>query len=313
MSADPAQPAGMQLDSRQRAMLAAMGVHVWEPLPEQENKPLPQSNKAAIAAKSIAAEPFQSAPNATPAADTPRSPRVPPPIAAYTAPPPTASPRSTPAVALQPRPDGIDRMDWQQLQTAVSTCQACALCEGRKNTVFGQGQPSAEPTLAPRADWLIIGEAPDEQEDSAGQPFVGQAGQLLDNMLRAMVVNGQPLGRSSNVFIANVLKCRPGTNRNPSSEELAMCQPYLQRQIALLQPKIILAMGRFAVQALLGSTEPLGKLRGRVHTLVDGSSQTPVIVTYHPAYLLRNLPDKAKAWADLLLAMETLVTQAASQ
>jgi uracil-DNA glycosylase len=121
-----------------------------------------------------------------------------------------------------------------------------------------------------------------------------------------MVVNGQPLGRTSNVFIANVLKCRPGANRNPSPEELAMCQPYLQRQIALLQPKIILAMGRFAVQALLGSTEPLGKLRGRVHTLVDGSLQTPVIVTYHPAYLLRNLPDKAKAWADLLLAMETL-------
>jgi uracil-DNA glycosylase len=285
----------MQLDSRQRAMLAAMGVHVWQPLPEQENKPLAQAAPSAAPAAPAA-----------PAVHTPRSPPVPSPTAAYTASPLAASPPSTPAVALQPRPDGIDRMDWQQLQTAVSTCQACALCEGRKNTVFGQGQPSADVALAPRADWLIIGEAPDEQEDSVGQPFVGQAGQLLDNMLRAMAVNGQPLGRASNVFIANVLKCRPPANRNPSSQELAMCQPYLQRQIALLQPKIILAMGRFAVQALLGSTEPLGKLRGRVHTLVDGSSQTPVIVTYHPAYLLRNLPDKAKAWTDLLLAMETL-------
>ena len=135
---------------------------------------------------------------------------------------------------------------------------------------------------------------------------MGQAGKLLDNMLRAMVVNGQPLGRHSNVFIANVLKCRPPANRNPSAEEVAMCQPYLLRQIELLQPKMILAMGRFAVQSLLGSSEPLGKLRGRVHTMPADAAKTPVIVTYHPAYLLRNLPDKAKAWADLMLAMETL-------
>ena len=197
-------------------------------------------------------------------------------------------------------------MDWLQLQTAVQGCQACNLCESRKNTVFGVGQPSADPALAPRADWLIVGEAPGENEDLQGEPFVGQAGKLLDNMLRAMVINSQPLARHSNVFIANVLKCRPPANRNPSADEVAMCQPYLLRQIALLQPKIILAMGRFAVQALTGSTEPLGKLRGRIHALSSGDYQAPVIVTYHPAYLLRNLPDKAKAWADLLLAMQTL-------
>lgn len=199
-------------------------------------------------------------------------------------------------------------MDWQQLQSAVSTCQACALCQGRKNTVFGIGQPSTEPMLPPRADWLIVGEAPGENEDAQGEPFVGEAGKLLDNMLRAMLVDGQPLARQRNVFISNVLKCRPVADRNPSSDEVAMCQLYLQRQIALLQPKIILAMGRFAVQALTGSTEPLGKLRGRVHALQGGGYAAPVIVTYHPAYLLRNLPDKAKAWADLLLAMETVAT-----
>ena len=209
-------------------------------------------------------------------------------------------------MARAPLPSGIAQMDWPQLQTAVQSCQACSLCESRKNTVFGVGQPSASPALAPRADWLIVGEAPGENEDIAGEPFVGQAGKLLDNMLRAMVVNGQPLGRHSKVFIANVLKCRPPANRNPSAQEVALCQPYLLRQIELLQPKIILAMGRFAVQSLLGSTEPLGKLRGRVHTLPGSVVQTPVIVTYHPAYLLRNLPDKAKAWADLMLAMETL-------
>ena len=235
-------------------------------------------------------------------------------------------------------------MDWLALQSAVQSCQACGLCAGRKNTVFGTGQPITEPALAPRVDWLIVGEAPGENEDLTGEPFVGQAGKLLDSMLHAMVQDGQRLSRHHNVFIANVLKCRPPSNRNPSTEEVARCQPYLQRQIALLQPKIILAMGRFAVQSLLGSTEPLGKLRGRVHYAVqdgavqDGAVQNdmgqnhaaqgladghiaapmpiatrspdpspiPVIVTYHPSYLLRNLPDKAKAWADLLLAMETL-------
>jgi uracil-DNA glycosylase family 4 len=150
---------------------------------------------------------------------------------------------------------------------------------------------------------MVVGEAPGENEDLQGEPFVGQAGKLLDNMLRAIGVD-----REQGVFIANVLKCRPPGNRNPQPEEVAQCEPYLRRQVALVQPRIILAMGRFAVQTLLGTTEPIGRLRGRVHHY-EG---VPVIVTYHPAYLLRNLPDKAKAWADLCMAME-LVAQPAGQ
>jgi uracil-DNA glycosylase len=305
---------GLQLDPRQRAMLQAMGIQLWEPDFYKPKQPPAQQSIARAAIKSIAAIAEQGAAAPRDAVPTRNAAPVPvpsaPPVQRASA--PTAAPAraATPAPAthasLQPLPDGIERMDWLQLQSAVSTCQACGLCASRKNTVFGTGQPTAEPALPPRADWLIVGEAPGENEDIQGEPFVGQAGKLLDNMLRAMVVNGQPLARHSNVFIANVLKCRPPANRNPSAEEVAMCQPYLLRQIALLQPKIILAMGRFAVQALTGSSEPLGKLRGRVHALQSGTYQAPVIVTYHPAYLLRNLPDKAKAWADLLLAMETL-------
>ena len=294
------------LDSRQRAMLEAMGIHLWQPTILEEKQLVVQVFTAQTAIKNIASAAGNTvqersaspAVQATPQRATTSAPS-PVPVHAM-------QPAAQPVTARAPLPSGIAHMDWPQLQTAVQSCQACSLCESRKNTVFGVGQPSASPALAPRADWLIVGEAPGENEDIAGEPFVGQAGKLLDNMLRAMVVNGQPLGRRSNVFIANVLKCRPPANRNPSVEEVAMCQPYLLRQIALLQPKIILAMGRFAVQSLLGSTEPLGKLRGRVHPLPGGTVQTPVIVTYHPAYLLRNLPDKAKAWADLMLAMETL-------
>jgi DNA polymerase len=178
-------------------------------------------------------------------------------------------------------------MDWDTLTETVAACQACGLCHSRRNTVFGVGDR--------QADWLVVGEAPGEMEDLQGEPFVGPAGQLLDNMLRAI-----GLGRHENVHITNVLKCRPPGNRNPEPAEVAQCQPYLRRQVALLQPKIILAMGRFAVQSLLGSTEPIGKLRGQIHHYAG----VPVVVTYHPAYLLRNLPDKAKAWADLCLALD---------
>ena len=305
----PIAPTTATLDSRQRAMLEAMGIHLWQPAVLQEKQPIVQVSTAQTAIKSIVST-SQDATVQVPASTLPARDAASVALQRVSAPEPApkAAPAhiAQPAVARAPLPSGIAQMDWQQLQTAVQSCQACSLCESRKNTVFGVGQPSTEPSLAPRADWLIVGEAPGENEDIQGEPFVGQAGKLLDNMLRAMVVNGQPLGRHSNVFIANVLKCRPPANRNPSAEEVAMCQPYLLRQIALLQPKIILAMGRFAVQSLLGSTEPLGKLRGRVHALPGGTVQTPVIVTYHPAYLLRNLPDKAKAWADLMLAMETL-------
>jgi DNA polymerase len=151
-----------------------------------------------------------------------------------------------------------------------------------------------------RAHWMVIGEAPGEQEDREGEPFVGASGQLLDRMLAALGVSRDAEGKepARQVYIANTLKCRPPGNRNPAAEEMARCEPFLVRQIELLQPRIILAMGRFAVQALLRTTDPIGKLRGRVHSYQG----VPLIVTYHPAYLLRNLTDKARAWEDLCLA-----------
>jgi len=205
------------------------------------------------------------------------------------------------ASALSPesaaaRPDAIEiaRMDWQSLQHTVSACTACKLHQGRKQTVFGIGNP--------RAHWMIVGEAPGEQEDLAGQPFVGKSGQLLDNMLRAIGLTRQEAPPARQVYIANTVKCRPPGNRNPQPEELAKCEPFLIRQVELVQPRIILAMGRFAVQSLLRSNEPIGRLRGRVHDYHG----VPLIVTYHPAYLLRSLEEKARAWDDLCLAVETV-------
>jgi uracil-DNA glycosylase len=197
-------------------------------------------------------------------------------------------------IATGDRPGGVELMDWEALSQAVAECRACKLCEGRRNTVFGVGDP--------QADWLIVGEAPGENEDIQGEPFVGQAGKLLDNMLRAV-----GLARGRKVYIANVLKCRPPGNRNPEPDEVAQCEPFLRRQVQLIQPRIILAMGRFAVQSLLGTNEAIGKLRGQRHQYLG----VPVVVTYHPAYLLRNLPDKAKAWADLCLALQ--ISQAQSR
>ena len=209
-------------------------------------------------------------------------------------------------------------MDWPALQTAVAQCQACGLCETRRQTVFGAG--------ARQARWMVVGEAPGEQEDRQGQPFVGPAGKLLDAMLAAMGLSrhadnaidalekragqagqeGQAGGPpAEGVYIANVLKCRPPGNRNPQPDEVARCEPYLRRQVALVQPQVILAMGRFAVQSLLQTSEPIGRLRGRVHQYAG----VPVIVTYHPSYLLRNLPDKARAWQDLCLALQVMREQ----
>ncbi len=190
----------------------------------------------------------------------------------------------------------IASLDWDGLRDAVSQCRACGLCETRKNTVFGVGHSQAH--------WMIIGEAPGEQEDLQGEPFVGPAGKLLDNMLRALGLSRGEGPPEQQVFIANTLKCRPPRNRNPDPSELAQCEPFLQRQIELIQPRIILAMGRFAVQQLLQSQEAIGRLRGRVHRYQG----VPLVVTYHPAYLLRNLPDKARAWEDLCLARQTLAT-----
>jgi len=180
-------------------------------------------------------------------------------------------------------------MDWPTLKSAVSSCTACGLRAGCTQTVFGVGDESAQ--------WLLVGEAPGAEEDKLGEPFVGQAGKLLDSMLAAI-----GLERGRNVYIANVLKCRPPGNRNPAPDEVEKCTPYLLRQIELIQPKLILAMGRFAAQTLLGTDASIASLRGRVHRYAG----VPLIVTYHPAYLLRTLEDKAKAWEDLLFARKTI-------
>jgi DNA polymerase len=183
------------------------------------------------------------------------------------------------------------RSSWIELKSAVSGCTACGLHASRTQTVFGVGDE--------RADWMIIGEAPGAEEDRLGEPFVGQAGRLLDSMLAAI-----DLARGKNVYIANVLKCRPPSNRNPQPEEVAQCSPHLRQQIALVQPRLILVMGRFAVQTLLQTDASIASLRGRLHAYAG----VPLIVTYHPAYLLRTLPDKAKAWQDLVFAKKTMAS-----
>ena len=196
----------------------------------------------------------------------------------------------SPALPIAAAP-GVSSLDWPSLRAAVQACRACGLGATRTQAVFGVGHE--------RAHWMVVGEAPGEQEDRQGEPFVGASGQLLDAMLRALSLNRDGDGPAAQrVYIANTLKCRPPRNRNPAADELARCEPFLVRQIELLQPRIILAMGRFAVQALLRSSEPIGRLRGRVHRYQG----VPLVVTYHPAYLLRSLTDKARAWEDLCLA-----------
>jgi len=285
----------MTWNDRQRQMLAAMGLRVWSPAASEAGSPPPDGARAA------AAEP-------PPAVESASVSAPPPALVAAAAPVPAALPATveaaapvTVAAAAQPATDHAPppcaTMDWPALRAAVAGCRACSLHETRRQTVFGVGHPAAH--------WMIVGEAPGEQEDLAGEPFVGPAGQLLDQMLRALGLSRAEEGEAAQrVFIANTLKCRPPRNRNPEPEEMARCAPFLQRQIALVQPRIILAMGRFAVKSLLKSDEPIGRLRGRVHR-IEG---VPAIVTYHPAYLLRNLPDKAKAWDDLCLAAATLAS-----
>lgn len=178
----------------------------------------------------------------------------------------------------------------ESLAQEVAHCAKCVLAGGRTQTVFGTGNP--------HADWMIIGEAPGAEEDRQGLPFVGRAGQLLNAMIAALGM------RREDVYIANVLKCRPPNNRDPLGDEVAQCSPYLREQIRHVRPRIILALGRFAAQALLESTSPISRLRGRPHRY--GEFDTPLVVSYHPAYLLRSPLDKRKAWQDLQLARRTL-------
>ncbi|WP_431264903.1 uracil-DNA glycosylase [Roseateles chitinivorans] len=307
----------MSWNDRQRAMLEAMGLKLWTPpsgSPNTETAPVAATApRAVMPARSVeppaapamrapmadadvaiaeppaprrAPEPAARSPSAAPAA------RMAAPVAA-----PVTAAAAADAALVQARGlarEAIARLDWPGLRDEVASCRACGLCESRKNTVFGVGNE--------RAHWMVVGEAPGEQEDLQGEPFVGAAGKLLDSMLRAVGLGRGEGPPERQVYIANTLKCRPPRNRNPDPSELAQCEPFLQRQIDLIQPRIILAMGRFAVQQLLRSQEPIGRLRGRVHRYQG----VPLVVTYHPAYLLRNLPDKARAWEDLCLALKTL-------
>jgi uracil-DNA glycosylase len=198
---------------------------------------------------------------------------------------PVTAQEMAPVAASASREDGAD---WDQLRARVAACTRCSLSATRTQTVFGVGNL--------QADWLIVGEAPGADEDRKGEPFVGRAGQLLNSMLLAI---GLP---REQVYIANVLKCRPPGNRDPSPTEAAECLPFLERQIALLKPKIMLVVGRIAAQNLLRTDKTLGSLRQQVHKF--GLSQLPLVVTYHPAYLLRTPADKRKAWEDLKFARE---------
>jgi DNA polymerase len=268
----------LDLDDRQRAMLQEMHVPVWLPRTElpalnaMATAPLPEPASASLAAH---------------------------PAVKVVAPP--SSPVTTRQAPAGEMP-ALDGLDWPELRETAAACQACGLCAGRKNTTLTA--PAAQPI-----DWLIVGDPPDEDEDRSGQPFVEQAGQLLDNMLRAVGAR-RTVGKDGEVqtaFATDVVKCRPPQGRNPQPAELAQCAHFLQREIALLQPKVILAMGRFAIQSLLAeqpelASQPLGKLRGTVYRYQG----VPVVVTYHPKVLLRASADKAKAWADLCLAMDVV-------
>jgi len=180
-------------------------------------------------------------------------------------------------------------MDWEGLRAAVKDCQVCKLCSTRTQTVFGVGHASAQ--------LMIVGEGPGADEDARGEPFVGRAGKLLDEMLKGIGRSRADTESGGSVFIANVVKCRPPGNRDPEADEVEACRPYLDRQIELVRPKLIVALGRVAAQRLLGSNEPLSRLRGPIHSY--GPTQTPLFITYHPAYLLRSPREKAKSWEDL--------------
>lgn len=208
----------------------------------------------------------------------------------------SASPPSAPSDPAAPDPthapphtSAAATMQWPELEAAVASCVACPLHETRRNTVFGTGARDAE--------WMVIGEAPGAHEDRLGEPFVGPAGHLLDAMLFAIGL------KREQVYIANILKCRPPGNRDPEAGEIHECAPYLERQIELLAPRVLVFAGRVAAQTLLATHSPLGRLRGREHThITDDGRRIPVVATYHPAYLLRNPRAKRDAWEDLLFA-----------
>jgi DNA polymerase len=264
-------------------MLAEMGVRVWWPQRIADEQPQVQAVAVPLDVNLPVSAPMGLAPAASPVV------RVSAPAAA-----PAAAPTPVGDVLVgKPLAEGVDQMDWAALQTTVATCRACDLCANRQQAVFGVGDV--------RADWMVIGDPQVEAEGQHGEPFVGQPKQLLDNMLKAVGLSREANGEGG-VYITSSLKCRLPGSRNPSPQELATCAPYLARQVALVKPKVIVVMGRFSIQAVLQSTEPLGKLRVHVHSYQG----VPVVATYHPDALLRNAADKSKAWADLVLAMKVV-------
>jgi len=306
-------PTQFDLDDRQRAMLAEMGVRVWWPQRSDAEPQAVVGDTPTVAAVSAvpatgvsvaagAASLARSAPPATPAV----------PVHAPSTRSATREPVAPVPALVQvqvqaqgqvfaPLPEGVSSMGWSELNTAVKACQSCGLCAARQTPILGTGQGTAR--------WMVVGDLPSETDEQQGQPFTGPEGVLLDNMLKAVGVRRQgspgPADASADTpeaCLTHAVKCRPLNGRNPETAELATCAGYLSRQVALAQPRVILAMGRFAIQSLLGSTEPMGKLRGRLHDFQG----VPVVVTYPPSSLLRNPADKAKAWADLVLALSVV-------
>ena len=275
----------MNRAARRAAVLREMGLApLWRlrtaTAAEDPPDPLPVAAPAGLSAEAPAAVPMSPGPApAEPARRTPRASIVPGRAAAPAAPviqPPV------PAAHRAPEPSRIATLDWDQLETAIADCRGCGLCEKRRRVVPGVGDRQGR--------WLFVGEGPGAEEDARGEPFVGQAGKLLDAMLAAL-----GLRRGEDMYIANAVKCRPPLNRTPTAAEIAACLPFLQRQIALLEPRIIVALGRPAAQALLDREVSIAAARGKVFRY----GEIPVVVTYHPAYLLRNPADKRKAWEDL--------------
>ena len=276
-----------QLDARQRAMLKAMGITVWAPTPEKASSTTAVESPSPVAVTPApAAAPVASAPTARPS-------RV-----AATAPPAPAPVVAAPVV-LRPAIEAatLADLDAETLAQTIAQCQACALCEGRRHAVAGGGHLPA--------DWMVVGDALSDAEDEQGQVFVGDEGLLLDNMLRAVGRSRHEAGPNA-AYVTTALKCRPLIGQKPADADIAQCANYLKRQVALVQPRVIVLMGSLATQAVLGSTEPLGRLRGQVHRF-EG---VPVIVTYPLRNLLSMPQNKAKAWDDLCLALAQLTTSA---
>ncbi len=303
------QPSSLQLDTRQRAMLAEMGVRVWLPEGAVAAPQVPAAVQApvslALADMAQAAAPV-SLQHAGPASRTASATTASPPAAAIPA-------RASSGAGFTPGPlPLLQALDWPALVQAAGSCQACAMCQGRKNTVLHVPEVAGQ-----TADWLVLGEAPDADEDSQGQPWVGEAGVLLDNILAVLGLqrlrprepgaDAQAADPARSVYASHALQCRPPAGSSPQLAEVRQCRAFVEREIALLRPKVIVAMGRLAALAMLADrpellAQPMGKQRGTVHRFQG----IPVVITYSPHYLLRNSADKAKAWLDWNLAADAV-------